>query len=393
MINKEGKVLVITIADVMTREVVSVRPEDSIEKVISVFAEKNFAGLPVVDEKGILAGIITQYDLVTKGSGIHIPTLVKTLEGVNMVQPERMVLEGTLAPIKKLLAKDVMNTDPLCVRGSDPIEQAVLQFAEHHKVNPIIVVDDSKKLIGVISRHDLIKILAMKELGRVVDTAIERGGAAKGAEEAVAGVVSGVRKEFFFMPKYGVGKWVALGLSIFVIGLLASFLFIVKLPSGIPEVEKVVEVPIGEGATLIASSPKTEAKIGEEIPVTLALRIKTPGVNIKRMIVGLKFDPKLVDFEREGEDFMAGENFDPSLRILNLRESEFISGWEGISAASFEPGQTVPLSTVIFVAKATGEIKMAPTFGGDRSASVSAVVTSDAENIVDAAEGFTMIIK
>jgi CBS domain-containing protein len=253
MLNKEDKFIVITVSDVMTSDPRCVEASLSVEEVIEIFSKTNFAGLPVVDGGGVLVGIITQYDLVTKGSGIHIPTLVRTMEQVRMINPERLILEETLAPIKKLKVGDIMNNDPLYVHGDEPIEKAVESFAEHHKVNPLVVVDKDKKVIGVLSRHDLIKILAMKELGRAVNSAYIRQRPLDDSEQVVGETLRGIKKNFLFMPKYGVGKWIVLGASLFIIGLLASFLFIVKIPDISKDVERATVAQQGEAYLALRS--------------------------------------------------------------------------------------------------------------------------------------------
>ncbi len=389
MINKEGKALVVTIADVMTGDVVSIAPDTSIDKVISIFSEKNYSGLPVVDEAGVLAGIVTQYDLVTKGSGLHIPTLVKTLEDVKMIQPERMVLEGTLAPIKNLLARDIMNADPLCVLGGEPIEKAVEAFAEHHKVNPLLVVDEKKKLLGVLSRHDLIKILAMKELGRVVDTAIERGNTAKTAEEAVEGAIKGVKKEFFFMPKYGAGKWVGLGAAIFIIGLLASFLFIVKIPDRVKEDE--VRVPAGEAQLYLRSNSEV-VKVGDLAPVDIYVRFSGEEDKIRAIygIISFSGPQKFsgVINARPSEEFIS------EVQLLNLKTGDITLVW-GPTEESFAPAldKEYYLGTLEFEGLGKGEAEVNFLFDTSDSSGGTAVSDSFGRNILKDVAGVKLIIE
>ena len=389
MINKEGKALVVTIADVMTSDVVTIEPNTPIDKVISIFAEKNYSGLPVVSEDGSLAGIVTQYDLVTKGSGLHIPTLVKTLEDVRMIQPERMVLEGTLAPIKKLLAKDIMNSDPLCVLGSEPIEKAVESFAEHHKVNPLIVVSEKKKLLGVLSRHDLIKILAMKELGRVVGTAIERGNSARGAEEAVEGAIKGVRKEFLFIPKYGAGKWIGLGAAIFVIGLLASFLFIVRIPDRAKDEE--VLMPAGEAHLYLRTDIKS-SNVGSSIPVDIYVRFtgETDKINAIYGTISFSGPQKFsgVISSRPAEEFVS------EVQLLNLKTKDITLVW-GPSEETFTPvlEKEYFLGTLEFEGLGKGEAEVNFLSGVSDSGGGTAISDPLGQNILKDVAGVKFVIE
>lgn len=390
MINKEGASLVITIGDIMTREVVSVSPGTSIEKIISIFTEKNFDGLPVVNEDGVLAGIITQYDLVTKGSGIHIPTLFKTLENVKMVGQEKIVLEGTLAPIKKLTAKDIMNAEPLTVSANDSIEQAVLQFAEHHKVNPIIVVDGENKMAGVISRHDLIKILAMKELGKTVDAAVERTRAAGGAEEAVSGAMKSVKKEFLFMPKYGARKWIVLGLAIFVIGIIASFLFIVKLPSGVQSnVPYVTTVPKGQGAVLSLVASSSILSLNKEFILTVELSANSD-IEAKEVSASVHYDPNFVDFLIPVKDISS--NWKSSVQLLDTKGYQILTVWSSDAAQTIKKGQKIMLGTLMFRTAGAGMARFSLDFKGPRVSSRSSVSDISGNNILDEVEAASVNI-
>lgn len=317
MLNKEDRFIVITIADVMTSDPRCVKADVAVEEVIAIFSKTNFAGLPVVDDAGILVGIITQYDLVTKGSGIHIPTLVKTMEQVKMINPERLILEETLAPIKKLKVGDIMNNDPLFLFGDEPIEKAVESFAEHHKVNPLIVVDKNKKVIGVLSRHDMIKILAMKELGRVVDSAYVRQRPAGDSEQVVGETLRGIKKNFLFMPKYGVGKWIALGLSLFIIGLLASFLFIVRIPDTANDVAEPLVLPESE-ASLVLRASEDQPIDNQKVAIDVFAKFAGEKIVIKNIVAEISFGGGL-----RPDKFLEpiGDEFLPDTAISSLRQN------------------------------------------------------------------------
>lgn len=55
------------VSDVMSKEAVYVRPEDTIARIWRLMESLGYAGFPVVNEKGRLVGIITQYDLIRRG--------------------------------------------------------------------------------------------------------------------------------------------------------------------------------------------------------------------------------------------------------------------------------------------------------------------------------------
>ena len=72
-----------------------------------------------------------------------------------------------------------MNPDPLVVGPGITVEAVAKEFVMHHRVNPIPVVDASRKLMGVVSRYDVIRFFNEQYLHRVL----------KGKEEGHEGVL------------------------------------------------------------------------------------------------------------------------------------------------------------------------------------------------------------
>ena len=97
----------------------------------------NYNGIPVVDKIGILVGILTKYDLIVKKESIRDDTKVK----------------------------DVMNNDPLVLMENMTVDDAIRAFSEHHKVDPIPVVTMDRKVIGIITRYDMVKLFREYGLG------------------------------------------------------------------------------------------------------------------------------------------------------------------------------------------------------------------------------------
>src|SRR3989344_4160975 len=129
----------ICVKDVMAKKVISVEPDMPLIKAAQIIMEHSFDGVPVVDEENKLVGILTEYDLIEKSSSIHLPTFQKILEKL----------------------KDVMNEDPLTLAPETSFDEMVKTFREHHRVNPIPVIDKDKKVIGVVSRFDVLKPLQL----------------------------------------------------------------------------------------------------------------------------------------------------------------------------------------------------------------------------------------
>lgn len=140
--------------DIMTKEVVSVRPETPLLDVAKILAEHNFDGVPVVDNDNKLVGLVTEYDLINKTSAVHLPTLQVVLRNLPEFRKEEAHFQEEILNLK---VSDIMNKEPLTLNPDVSYDDVIKLFKEHHRVNPIPVIDKDNKVIGVISRFDVLR--------------------------------------------------------------------------------------------------------------------------------------------------------------------------------------------------------------------------------------------
>lgn len=152
-----------SVQSIMSQDVVSVRPETPLQEAAELLARHGFDGMPVVDEENKLVGIITEYDLISKGSAIHLPTFQKIIENLGIYHKDKTSFKNDFAELASLQVKDVMNKDPLTLAEDATYEEAVAAFRDHHRVNPIPVIDQYRKVVGVVSRFDVLKPLHLVE--------------------------------------------------------------------------------------------------------------------------------------------------------------------------------------------------------------------------------------
>ncbi|MEU8820534.1 CBS domain-containing protein [Actinoplanes sp. NPDC048796] len=134
--------------DVMTKAVVSVEPAASYREVVDLLIGHRFSAVPVVDEYQHVTGVISETDLLRKieYAGDEQPRL---FEGRRRRGERAKAYAGTAA--------DLMSSPPVVVLSKTPIAAAArLMDAENVKRLP--VVDDLGRLIGIVSRGDLLKV-------------------------------------------------------------------------------------------------------------------------------------------------------------------------------------------------------------------------------------------
>ncbi len=126
----------ITVADVMTREVLVLRGEATLREAVAYLAEQHVSGTPVVDALGRMAGAVTSSDLL-------------------QAQSEGMDLDSTTV-------QEVMTRPTLTVGPDTELREAALAM-EYGDVHRLFVQQDGE-LVGVVSRSDVNRALATGRL-------------------------------------------------------------------------------------------------------------------------------------------------------------------------------------------------------------------------------------
>ncbi len=150
-----------TVADVMSRDPIVVRPQTPLKEAIQTLAERRISGLPVVDEGGKLVGIVSETDLMWQETGVTPPAYIMFLDSViflkNPVQYER--------DLHKALGQtvgEVMSSDPVTVSPDKPLKEAA-QLMHDRSVHRLPVVDTTGKVIGILTRGDIVRAMAAGE--------------------------------------------------------------------------------------------------------------------------------------------------------------------------------------------------------------------------------------
>ena len=147
------------VKDVMTDKPVAAKPETPILETARLITEHHFNGVPVVDNDNKLVGLVTEYNLINEESLLHLPTLQNVLKSLPVFGKDKGQFSEKVQQVMNLKTADVMDTTPLTLYFDDSFETALKLFNDHHRVNPVPVIDRSNRLVGVLSRYDLIKLL------------------------------------------------------------------------------------------------------------------------------------------------------------------------------------------------------------------------------------------
>ena len=144
----------VTAKDIMTKETITVHPDTSLLDVAKILAEHNFDGVPVVDNDFKLVGIVTEYDLINKTSAVHLPTLQIVLRNLPQFKKENDHFQEEILSLK---VSDIMNKEPLTLTPDATYDEIIRLFKDHHRVNPIPIINQSGVVVGVVSRFDVLR--------------------------------------------------------------------------------------------------------------------------------------------------------------------------------------------------------------------------------------------
>ena len=129
-------------SEFMTEDMIIVSPEDKISTVLRMFREFHISRLPVI-EYGNLIGIITLHDIIEKFM------LSSDFVGDKFVLDEKNSLFD-------LSVVDIMTANVITVKPDEPVKK-VINLMINNLINSVLVVDNNDKLIGIISRKDLLR--------------------------------------------------------------------------------------------------------------------------------------------------------------------------------------------------------------------------------------------
>jgi CBS domain-containing protein len=142
--------------DIMTKNIISVSSSTTIEELARLLIEHTISGVPVVDNEGRIQGIITQNDLISKNSRLHIPTIVRLFDAYITLGTSK--LENDIKKMAATTVGDICTKEVITIDEEASVEQIATVMTEK-KIHLFPVVKEGK-LIGIIGKKDIIKAIA-----------------------------------------------------------------------------------------------------------------------------------------------------------------------------------------------------------------------------------------
>jgi CBS domain-containing protein len=142
----------------MSTELVTARTDTPVKELAGLLVERGISSIPVVDDAGRVLGVVTERDLVHQDARIHFPTFFHFLESYLMLPGSVHRFEKELQKAVGATAEDLMDKEPSIVGPEAEMESVATLMAE--KDVPVVLVVEGWKLIGLVTRTDILKTLA-----------------------------------------------------------------------------------------------------------------------------------------------------------------------------------------------------------------------------------------
>jgi CBS domain-containing protein len=123
------------VREIMQRPVLATTSRASVRDIAAQLVANGFSGMPVTERDGTVVGVITEADII------------KALVDAK--------------PLETLTASDIMSTAPTTVGVETPLEEVTKILQENHILR--VPVTDGGKLVGIVSRSDVIKAVLEPE--------------------------------------------------------------------------------------------------------------------------------------------------------------------------------------------------------------------------------------
>jgi CBS domain-containing protein len=141
-------------SDIMTTDVITVKKETPLSELAEILTQNHINGVPVVDDEGLLIGIICESDLIRRDKKLHIPTVVALFDAVIYLESSKK-MEEEIKRISATTVEDLYTRKVVTVDEKTPIDE-IATIMTQKKIYTIPVMDGDN-LVGIVGKNDVIR--------------------------------------------------------------------------------------------------------------------------------------------------------------------------------------------------------------------------------------------
>ncbi len=143
--------------DFMVKNVVTVTKDTPLKEIARLMVEEEISGIPVVDGE-TLVGMVTERDLLVRAKKLDLPTFLPFIGGVLYLEGPKK-LDDEMRKATATTAEEIMTTKVHTVKPDTTLQDIATLMVERG-VNRLPVVASGRKLVGMITRSDVVKAIA-----------------------------------------------------------------------------------------------------------------------------------------------------------------------------------------------------------------------------------------
>ena len=160
--DKQKTTNILTAADYMQRDVVTIAPGDTLREALKLMTENHVTGLPVMDERSRCIGLITASDVLNyQEEHANDSTESGTTQFYNpdtQQWEDIPLLAFSLEDFGDVHVADVMTRDLIWVSRTSPLKKVARRMIDE-RVHRVLVMDKDSRLYGIISAYDLVRVV------------------------------------------------------------------------------------------------------------------------------------------------------------------------------------------------------------------------------------------
>jgi len=141
----------VPVKDIMTKTVITVKRNADLHEAARLLSERGISGMPVVDDNNRVVGVISEADILTLAGMKREHTFKDILRSI-LGEP----LPARASGGNKV--EDVMSFPPITSRADEAVAD-VAKILDERRIKRLPVVDDQGKLLGIISRADIVRAI------------------------------------------------------------------------------------------------------------------------------------------------------------------------------------------------------------------------------------------
>jgi CBS domain-containing protein len=146
----------LTVADIMTSgDIITCSPDTSLDDALELIVANEITGLPVVDERNRVVGIVSDFDLLAL-DGVSESEKTELFPSTGDDWGSFFAVQGYVEKNKGNVVSDVMTSSPICI-SMDSSVSAAAHLLLHKRIRRLPVLDADGVLAGIISRSNIIK--------------------------------------------------------------------------------------------------------------------------------------------------------------------------------------------------------------------------------------------